>query len=118
MGADSICIKDMAGLLSPYDAFELISELKKVINVPIWFCYLSIILVIIIQFVCPLIIIVSSYDNNYTNYAKYSGILLIIFTILATLLFHFPPTGSDYYAFMSNVTTIGGLGLLVYTLSK
>ena len=35
MGADSLCIKDMAGLLSPYDAFELISELKKVINVPI-----------------------------------------------------------------------------------
>jgi len=35
MGADSICIKDMAGLLSPYDAFELVSELKKVINVPI-----------------------------------------------------------------------------------
>ena len=29
MGADSLCIKDMAGLLSPYDAFELISELKK-----------------------------------------------------------------------------------------
>jgi len=35
MGADSICIKDMAGLLSPYDAFKLVSELKKVIDVPI-----------------------------------------------------------------------------------
>lgn len=35
MGADSICIKDMAGLLSPYDAFELVSELKKVITVPL-----------------------------------------------------------------------------------
>ena len=35
MGADSICIKDMAGLLSPYDAFELVSELKKVIDVPL-----------------------------------------------------------------------------------
>ena len=29
LGADSICIKDMAGLLSPYDAYELISRLKK-----------------------------------------------------------------------------------------
>jgi oxaloacetate decarboxylase alpha subunit len=29
MGADSICIKDMAGLLRPYDAFELVTELKK-----------------------------------------------------------------------------------------
>ena len=28
MGADSICIKDMAGLLAPYDAYELIKALK------------------------------------------------------------------------------------------
>ncbi|MDD4568824.1 MAG: oxaloacetate decarboxylase subunit alpha [Tepidanaerobacteraceae bacterium] len=35
MGIDSLCIKDMAGLLAPYDAFELISRLKKEINVPI-----------------------------------------------------------------------------------
>lgn len=35
MGIDSLCIKDMAGLLSPYDAYELICRLKKEINVPI-----------------------------------------------------------------------------------
>jgi pyruvate/oxaloacetate carboxyltransferase len=35
MGADSICIKDMAGLLAPYDAYELISALKKQCKVPI-----------------------------------------------------------------------------------
>ena len=35
MGADSICIKDMAGLLSPYDAFDLFTALKKSINVPL-----------------------------------------------------------------------------------
>jgi len=35
MGAHSIAIKDMAGLLSPYVAFELISELKKAVQVPI-----------------------------------------------------------------------------------
>ena len=29
MGADSICIKDMAGLLSPYDAYELVKILKE-----------------------------------------------------------------------------------------
>ena len=29
MGADSICIKDMAGLLSPFDAYDLVSQLKK-----------------------------------------------------------------------------------------
>jgi oxaloacetate decarboxylase alpha subunit/pyruvate carboxylase subunit B len=35
MGADSICIKDMAGLMAPYDAFELISSLKKATPIPI-----------------------------------------------------------------------------------
>ncbi|MES9959031.1 MAG: sodium-extruding oxaloacetate decarboxylase subunit alpha [Sedimenticola sp.] len=35
LGSHSICIKDMAGLLKPYVAFELISKLKEVIEVPI-----------------------------------------------------------------------------------
>jgi len=35
MGAHSICIKDMANLLLPYEAFKLVTELKKVIKVPI-----------------------------------------------------------------------------------
>jgi len=35
MGCDTICIKDMAGLLSPYDAFELISRLKESVSPPI-----------------------------------------------------------------------------------
>jgi oxaloacetate decarboxylase alpha subunit len=35
LGADSICIKDMAGILLPKDAQELITRLKKTIQVPI-----------------------------------------------------------------------------------
>lgn len=35
MGADSLCIKDMAGILSPYDAFDLISALKNVLSIPV-----------------------------------------------------------------------------------
>ncbi|MEX1197307.1 MAG: sodium-extruding oxaloacetate decarboxylase subunit alpha [Pseudohongiellaceae bacterium] len=35
MGADSLCIKDMAGLLSPYVAYELITGLKKATNLDI-----------------------------------------------------------------------------------
>ena len=34
-GADTICIKDMANLLLPYTAYELVSALKKEIKVPI-----------------------------------------------------------------------------------
>ena len=34
-GADSICIKDMSGLLKPYDAFELVTAIKKAVDLPI-----------------------------------------------------------------------------------
>jgi len=35
MGADSICIKDMAGIVSPYDIYDLITALKKVTKLPL-----------------------------------------------------------------------------------
>jgi oxaloacetate decarboxylase alpha subunit/pyruvate carboxylase subunit B len=35
MGADSICLKDMAGLMAPYDAYELVKTLKKEVKPPI-----------------------------------------------------------------------------------
>ena len=34
-GADSICIKDMAGLLIPYEAEKLVKELKNAVKIPI-----------------------------------------------------------------------------------
>jgi pyruvate carboxylase subunit B len=35
MGSDSLCIKDMAGILAPYDAYTLIKALKKTVKIPI-----------------------------------------------------------------------------------
>lgn len=35
MGAHSVCIKDMAGLLKPYTAYELVSRLKKELEIPV-----------------------------------------------------------------------------------
>jgi oxaloacetate decarboxylase alpha subunit len=35
MGAESLAIKDMAGILTPYDAFELVTDLKKTLDIPI-----------------------------------------------------------------------------------
>jgi oxaloacetate decarboxylase (Na+ extruding) subunit alpha len=35
LGADSICIKDMAGLISPYDAFNLVKRLKEEVGLPV-----------------------------------------------------------------------------------
>jgi oxaloacetate decarboxylase (Na+ extruding) subunit alpha len=35
LGADSICIKDMAGILTPYSAYELVKRLKETVNIPL-----------------------------------------------------------------------------------
>lgn len=35
LGADSICIKDMAGLLKPYVAFELVGAIKQAVDLPL-----------------------------------------------------------------------------------
>ena len=35
MGSDSLCIKDMAGIMAPYDAYELIKALKETVKIPI-----------------------------------------------------------------------------------
>lgn len=86
----------------------------------------AIICAIIIEVVCPLIITESLHitsckknENSNVNW-KFVGScmcsLLILFTILATLIYHFPPKGSQYYPFVSNLTSIGALCLLFYTL--
>ena len=35
MGANSICIKDMAGLLTPYTCYELVKKLKETVSIPV-----------------------------------------------------------------------------------
>ena len=35
MGADSICIKDMAGLLDPYNTYTLVKDIKKAVKIPL-----------------------------------------------------------------------------------
>ncbi|MBW1988669.1 MAG: pyruvate carboxylase subunit B [Deltaproteobacteria bacterium] len=35
MGADTVCVKDMAGLMAPYDAYTLIKALKETVSVPV-----------------------------------------------------------------------------------
>ncbi len=37
MGADSFCLKDMAGMCSPYDAYQIIKALKETIKIPVEF---------------------------------------------------------------------------------
>ena len=87
---------------------------EKLFDMPDISYKLSIIFAIFIQFCCPLIILYSVYNPKYYMYGFYATLSLIIFTIKATYLYHFPPYGKEYYPFMGNLTTVGGLSLLAY----
>jgi uncharacterized membrane protein YphA (DoxX/SURF4 family) len=83
-------------------------------RLPLTISKIVIIIVILLEIIAPFIITVSAYypSAGIEMYAKLSILGLIIFTVLATLLYHFPPYGTNYYSFMSNLATIGGLMLL------
>lgn len=87
---------------------------EKLFSMPDIFYKLAIIIAIFIQLFCPLIILYSVYNPKYYMYGFYATVSLIIFTIKATYLYHFPPYGKEYYPFISNLTTVGGLSLLAY----
>lgn len=89
--------------------FQDIFFLQKL---PTIFYNLAISGVVVLEIVAPIIIMFSLYTNTYNEYAYYSSIALAVFTILATLIYHFPPKGGQYYAFMKNVTASGSLMLL------
>lgn len=94
------------------NGLKMILTNKLFLNLPLYFSYLSIILVIILELFAPILINYSYFTKKYIKYAKYSCWLLIIFVIMATYLYHFPPYGSQYYPFMSNLSLIGGLIVL------
>jgi len=108
-------------LLFFVSGFEKIKDFMKVVKgfmnktaLPLSLAKIIIIGAILLEIAAPFIIALYSYNANpklYT-YAKLSILGLILFTILATLIYHFPPTGSNYYSFMSNLSTLGGLLLL------
>lgn len=86
---------------------------KTPVKIPIQLAYVAIIIAIVIELIAPILINVGLIKKN-KRLVFYSTLSLIVFTILATLLYHFPPTGYQYYPFMSNLTTIGGLMLILY----
>ena len=81
-------------------------------GLPLWFFQFTIFCVIILLIVAPSIIILASVNKNYKLYGKLSCYALIAFTILATLLYHFPTDPNEKINFMKNLSIIGGFLLL------
>ena len=78
-------------------------------NLPKIFSKFAIFIVIILEILAPLCIITANYYPEFNFLAGFSAIALALFTVLATLLYHFPPNGIEFYFFMKNITIIGGL---------
>jgi uncharacterized membrane protein YphA (DoxX/SURF4 family) len=78
----------------------------------LFICKFSIICVIILEICAPILILYSATYGKYNYYSYIASILLICFTVLATLLYHFPTQPNQYYFFMKNTSIIGGLILL------
>ena len=91
------------------NGFKNMFFLKKLPNV---FYQAAILGVIVLEIVAPMIIMYSLQTNMHNDLAYYSSVGLAVFTVLATLIYHFPPIGGEYYAFMKNLTATGSLMLL------
>jgi hypothetical protein len=102
-------INKMMSFSSTVNGFRDKFLIKKLPNI---FYNLVILGVVLLEIFAPIIIIVALQTNMYSQYAYYSSVGLAIFTILATLMYHFPPYGAERYAFMKNLTATGSLMLL------
>lgn len=104
----------LSGFHKIKDFISVTKGFMKKTKLPLTLAKIIISGVILLEIIAPLIISLYSYNSNPKLYAytKLSLLGLILFTILATFLYHFPPFGSNYYSFMSNLSTLGGLLLL------
>ena len=91
------------------------AKFAKKMGLPLTLAQLIIIATIILEITAPSIIALYTYskDMSLVPFFKLSVGALAAFTILATILYHNPFKGKEsYYAFMSNLSTLGGLWAL------
>lgn len=75
----------------------------------------------VIQLLGSYYLIKASVDCNNPDsrdHAKYAALALFIFTIAATYVYHWYPRDGVYYAFISNISTIGACLMLFYNYSR
>lgn len=104
--------------------FDKLFHFGKVVNglnarlgnrLPMMVYQMLIVCAIVIEIVCPAIVFYGSLMRSKRNdrLATYASVMLIVFTVVATLFYHFPPTTSaKYYPFMSNMSLVGGQSLM------
>ena len=85
---------------------------KPIFNMlPVLLSELAIFAVILIEILAPLLMVYGLYNSDFSSIGYYSTVVLLLFTIAATALYHNPIDKSQRMAFLKNLSIIGGLGL-------
>ena len=93
------------------------ATVAKKFSFPITLAQLVIVAVIILEISAPLIIASYTFSPSMSKLSLYKMALiaLMIFVVLATVLFHDPfKGGENFYSVMSNISTLGGLMALYH----
>lgn len=88
------------------------ATLAKKISLPLALAQLAIVAVIVLEISAPVIIASYTFQPSFNklHLYKYALIALMLFVVLATILYHDPfKGGEDFYTVMSNISTFGGL---------
>ena len=105
----------LSGFDKIYNFGKSSGKFAKKMGFPLTLAQLIIIFVIVLEIVAPSVIAAYSFtgDASLVPFFKLAVLALMVFTIIATLIYHNPFKNKEkYYAFMSNVSTLGGLVLL------
>lgn len=70
------------------------------------------------EILAPILIVYCAFTGNYLYLGIMAALGLFLFTVLVTYIFKFPPTGSNYYPFISNITTSACMLLIAYVFSQ
>jgi uncharacterized membrane protein YphA (DoxX/SURF4 family) len=106
----------LSGIQKVYKFPNTVDNLRGKIglNLPDAVYQLLIVLVILLEIMAPVIILYFLFTNQMKQIAYYAALGLVLFTIVATILYH-PPVFMNYYKslpFWANVSLTGGLLLL------
>ena len=102
----------LSGIEKIYMFSKTTMDFSNKINIPLILSKLVISGVILLEIIAPIIIITYTFTGSFNllSWFKSSLISLIVFTIVATIMYHNPfKSSKNYYEFITHLSIIGGL---------
>ena len=98
----------LAGFNKLTNFTKVSADFSTMWNISVCLAQLVILLVIVLEIVGPVVIITDKLNKfNLAQASKIACYMLAGFTVLATVMYHFPPTGDNYRPFLANLVATG-----------